>query len=175
MPSQKNQKAHTDLCAEALYGWKQFKVSDPFNYLSDLLRKHLPELCAGRGLGLLETSTQIQVRVLKHHDFDERRIWQLATVWYKKKPVMIIQNCGREGDDFMRRFVTDAKRFTELVGHIARKTERALKKANRTVPAGLTDDLNPAAVAVIDSQACFKEITFFRGWDFRDEFPKDKY
>lgn len=50
---------------------------------------------------------RVEIRVLEFVNFDGRRIWQLATVWYLGKPFMILQSAGREGDDHAERFITD--------------------------------------------------------------------
>jgi hypothetical protein len=59
-------------------------------------------------------TSRVQIRTLKYWCFDGRRIWSLATVWFDEKPVMVIQNAGREGDDHSRRFITDFPRFCEM-------------------------------------------------------------
>lgn len=62
----------------------------------------------------------IEIRFLEESRIDHRRIWQLATVWFQKRPVMIIQNAGREGDDHVRRFITDKEHFIKLCQHVSR-------------------------------------------------------
>lgn len=63
-------------------------------------------------------SNRVEVRIVKHFDFDFRRFWRLATVWFDSKPIMIIQNAGREGDDHSKRFITDRQGFLEMCSHI---------------------------------------------------------
>lgn len=65
-----------------------------------------------------EESNRLEIRTLKYFDFDGRRFWRLATVWLDGKPIMIIQNAGREGDDHERRFITDPEGFRALVKHL---------------------------------------------------------
>lgn len=60
-------------------------------------------------------SDRIEVRVFKEHNFDYRRIWRLAAVYLDGEPVMVIQNAGREGDDYARRFIVDRERYYQLV------------------------------------------------------------
>lgn len=62
---------------------------------------------------------RVAVKILKFVDFDGRRFWQLATVWFDDKPVMVIQNAGREGDDHARRFVTDWSQYRAMIGYLA--------------------------------------------------------
>ncbi len=49
--------------------------------------------------GSCESSVRLSIRTHKYFNFDGRRFWRLASVWFDNKPVMIIQNAGREGDD----------------------------------------------------------------------------
>ena len=65
-----------------------------------------------------QNSERLEIRVIKRFDFDHRRFWLLATVWMDKKPVMIIQNAGREGDDHNARFITDEPLYKEMIFHI---------------------------------------------------------
>lgn len=58
---------------------------------------------------------------IKNHGFiqsDYRRYWQLASVWFLDKPVMIIRNAGREGDDRQDRFITDVPLFWQMVAYL---------------------------------------------------------
>ncbi len=63
-------------------------------------------------------SDRVEVRILKHFDFDHRRFWRLSTVWFDAKPVMVIQNAGREGDDHARRFISDWPLFLQMCTHL---------------------------------------------------------
>lgn len=67
----------------------------------------------------VEGAEGVEVRVIKHFNFDFRRYWRLATVWFEDKPVMVIQNAGREGDDFSRRVITDQAAFRDLCKYVA--------------------------------------------------------
>ena len=62
--------------------------------------------------------TKIEVRVIKHFNFDGRRFWRLATVWFEGLPIMVIQNAGREGDDHRERFITDPEAFKRMLSYI---------------------------------------------------------
>ena len=63
-------------------------------------------------------SPRIEIRSLMDFDFDYRRIWRLSTVWFDTKPVMILQNAGREGDDHAQRFITDAELYVEMINYL---------------------------------------------------------
>lgn len=79
-----------------------------------------------RGLGIDQyacewsqcESERMEIRIIKFFDFDGRRFWRLATVWLDNKPIMVIQNAGREGDDHEERFITDPDGFRELGQHL---------------------------------------------------------
>ena len=73
----------------------------------------------GYELGWDVETDRLEIRIIKHHNFDHRRFWRLATVWFDGKPVMVIQNAGRDGDDFRRRIITDADSFRAMCSHIA--------------------------------------------------------
>lgn len=77
---------------------------------------HLPELN-----DLYHTESQnelIETHFYEDHCFDGERVWQLAGVFYKGLPVMIIQNAGRGGRDHSDRFITDRARFLEMLAYI---------------------------------------------------------
>jgi hypothetical protein len=77
---------------------------------------HVPEL---RGeLPDTDPTKSIEIRYYKDFHFDLRRNWTLASVWFKDKPVMIIQNAGREGDDHAKRFIVDSTAYQDMIIHL---------------------------------------------------------
>lgn len=66
----------------------------------------------------LTWSQKVQIKYYKKHCFDGRRVWILASVWFDGSPVMIIQNAGREGDDWAERFITDPHQYVQMVKYI---------------------------------------------------------
>jgi hypothetical protein len=78
---------------------------------------HLPEFKQDWD-DLPEYIPGLEVRVLKEFDYDGRRFWRLATVWYQGVAFMVIQNAGREGDDHAQRFVTNFERLFCLVRNL---------------------------------------------------------
>jgi hypothetical protein len=62
--------------------------------------------------------TLVEVRDVFYYNFDGRRFWRLATVWFKNEPVMVIQNAGREGDDHHERFITNADAYKAMLSYI---------------------------------------------------------
>lgn len=61
----------------------------------------------------------VDIKYYKDWCYDGRRIWVLASVWYKQNLVMIIQNAGREGDDHCENFVVDIDMYNDLVSFLS--------------------------------------------------------
>lgn len=101
-------------------------------------------------------TTRITVKTIKYFNFDGRRIWRLSTVWFDEKPVMIIQNAGREGDDHRERFITDKSLFCEMVTHI-----RSL--------AGVE------VLEVLDPEKDSPDLTKFYGYELSGPFERFKH
>jgi hypothetical protein len=88
-------------------------------HLSGYYYNHIYEVGDEFPMVKYEVKTErVEIRFIKDFCFDGRRVWQLATVWLDSKPVMIVQNAGREGDDYSARFITDATLFREMCQHI---------------------------------------------------------
>ncbi|MEC4565382.1 hypothetical protein L8C07_05445 [Paenibacillus sp. CMAA1739] len=79
---------------------------------------HLPEIEDDFWGIKEEQNKKVTIREYKNFDFDGRRYWLLASVWFENDPVMIIQNAGREGDDHRRRFITDKEKYKEMIKYI---------------------------------------------------------
>lgn len=62
---------------------------------------------------------RVQLRYYRNYYFDSRRCWILASVWFDEKPVMIVQNAGREGDDHAKRFILDYDIFVKMLGYLS--------------------------------------------------------
>jgi hypothetical protein len=61
---------------------------------------------------------KIVIKFYRYFWFDPRRFWAIASVWFEGKPVMLIQNAGREGDDYHKRFITDQKQFESMCNYL---------------------------------------------------------
>lgn len=85
--------------------------------ICSLLEHHLHSVW-GSAYQISTANTRVQIRALEYHEFDYRRYWELATVWFDGKPVMITQNAGREGDDHSKSFITDAVVYGEMLGYL---------------------------------------------------------
>lgn len=83
---------------------------------------HVPEL-EGDTLPYEDPNKRVLIKYYRNFDFDGRRYWRLASVWYESKnchwlPFMVIQNAGREGDDHRKRFVTDAAVYADAARYL---------------------------------------------------------
>lgn len=102
-----------------LYKRTPEKVTHDVTHLSGCYYNHVIEVCDDFQFHSCDIKTdRVEIRFLKDFHFDHRRVWQLATVWFDLKPVMVIQNAGREGDDYHARFITDPKTFSEMCSHL---------------------------------------------------------
>ena len=84
---------------------------------------------------------RITIKVYKHFQFDYRRFWRLASVWFDDKPVMITQNAGREGDDHAERFVIDVDQYREMVTEIAKMPRKPEMEAEVQDVVNIDQDL----------------------------------
>ena len=98
-------------------------------------------------------NTKIETRVVRRIDFDHRRYWQLATVWFEGKPFGVIQNSGREGRDHVKAFWTDAEVYS-----------RAIQYLRDLIP--LRDTIELTSVT-FDSD----ELLSFHGFSYDEEIP----
>src|SRR6185369_14813929 len=80
--------------------WKDLSV------LMGCYYKHLPELEQVWDRLDLEKNEKVQIKVYRYVDYDGR-------------PVMIIRNAGREGDDHHSRFITDGGRYFEMLKYLS--------------------------------------------------------
>ena len=101
-----------------LYERKPESESLDLNFLRGTYYDHLAELGENQYTLDLSQNKLVVIRFYKMFNFDARRFWSLASVWYEGLPVMIIQNAGREGDDHHERFITDRDLYYRMLGYI---------------------------------------------------------
>lgn len=72
-----------------------------------------------------------ELRVLQHERTDSsyKYYWRLATLWFDAKPVAILQNSGRYGEDHKKCFVTDIAGFEALCRYARLELVTALSEA----------------------------------------------
>jgi len=63
-------------------------------------------------LGAIKEITTV---VHAYYSVDHRRYWAIWSAWYEGKPYMLMQNAGREGDDYRQRYVTDAELYNKAL------------------------------------------------------------
>ena len=97
-----------------IYALEPIEIWSFLDY-QELIFQHIPE-CNAYG-DYLDT-IYIKCKVYANKDFDSRRFWLLASIWFKNEPVMIIQNAGREGDDHTKRFITNVTSYCKMVSYI---------------------------------------------------------
>ena len=61
-----------------------------------------------------EKNERVSLRYYADPYIDGYRIWQLFSVWFDDRPVMICQRAGRSGRDHGDTFVTDNQAFREM-------------------------------------------------------------
>ena len=102
--------------AEDIYAMPVEDIYSDLSSLNGCYYSHIPEVDI---YSIPEGSVErVEIREIKYVDFDGRRIWNLSTIWFDEKPVMIFQNAGREGDDHAKRFITDFDLYTEMVSYL---------------------------------------------------------
>jgi hypothetical protein len=80
-----------------------------YNHVLEIENNHLP---------WEDPNKRVEFRCYKYFNFDGRRFWRLAAVYFDGQPVMITQNAGREGDDHRKRFITDFPRYQNMVAYL---------------------------------------------------------
>jgi len=103
-----------------LYKLTPEKIDNNINILHGCYYNFVPEV---RGFDFCQdipssAAVQLEIHYYKDFDFDGRRYWRLAAVKYNGTFVMIIQNAGREGDDWAERFITNVEAYIDMIGHI---------------------------------------------------------
>lgn len=99
---------------------KSYPLEDPQGILVGFFYNHIPELPWDviNSQANIKPSKRVTIKIYKEFYFDSRRFWRLASVWLDQQPVMIIQNAGREGDDFSERYITDKTLYEHLIYHL---------------------------------------------------------
>src|SRR5271157_6098195 len=62
-----------------------------------------------------EAFKRIEIRQIAYDCPDGRRTWELDTIWFDGKPVMVVNSSGRDGDEYSERFITDGDTFAAMV------------------------------------------------------------
>lgn len=145
------------MTANEIYQLPTTDTSHDLYHLAGCYYNHLPEAGGDSGEWVCLKTKRIEVRIVKDFDYDGRRFWKLATVWFDDEPVMIIQNAGREGDDHAARYVTNVAALGFMASHV-----RSLVQTTDKI-----DIINPAAD--------MPELTNFYGQSLGGVFKRHSY
>jgi hypothetical protein len=106
-----------------LYASKSIEPDNGSEYFLEWLvgsqYTHVPEVtdqgyCGPHRLPPFDPDGRVETRVHAELYFDSRRSNILRSVWFDELPVMVCINAGREGDDYSRRWVTDAAVYDRM-------------------------------------------------------------
>jgi len=101
-----------------LYAREPEKIDKDLNHIKTFYTCHIPELQGSIDWFPDDCNEKVEFKIYKDFDFDGRRGWFLASMWFEGKPVMIIQNAGRELDDHSNSFISDESAYREMVKYI---------------------------------------------------------
>lgn len=119
--------------------------------------RHLPEIDE-MSLPWEDPNRRVENRSIKYFNFDGRRFWELAAIWFDGNPIMVTQNAGREGDDHSARFITNPEGYRQMISYL-----RSLTKTNED---------NHDVVNVEDD---IPDLTSFYGNSLDGEFHHYRY
>lgn len=104
--------------ANNLYDMTPENESYDLSVFNGCYYNHLSEFNPnGEYLGNIKQD-RVKIKTIKYFDFDGRRFWLLATIFFDSTPVMVIQNAGREGDDHAQRYITNKEYFLSLGAYV---------------------------------------------------------
>lgn len=116
--------------SELLNKGKVVSISSDFSLLIGAHYNHIPELIPNYSDRRYESFWTmydknkylkdyfIKIEFYANKNLSPRYIWRLGVVKFKDKPVMIIQNAGREGDDYSKRFILTEKIYQEMIDYM---------------------------------------------------------
>jgi len=112
---------HIEMTPKELYTRTPERIDNNVNRLYGCYFNHVPEIRAVPYCGdfLEDKAKRIEIHYFKDFCFDGRRTWTLAGVKFDGEFIMIIQNAGREGDDYTERFITNKDGYPDMVAYIA--------------------------------------------------------
>lgn len=128
-----------------LYALKPIKTStDPYHLINVHLSEGVPYAASNADANLAEHGL-IEIRTLADECSDGRRTWTLETIWFKGRPVMVVNSSGRDGDEYHNRFITDRESFEDMVSYIrsfCNETQPEDRVSADTVIPGMTEFYN---------------------------------
>ncbi len=139
----KNFEEHKAFCAQQVFSAAQLYAMKPSRVYYDLFHfvgTHIQEI---NNYDLqheeAEAAKRIEIRQLAYDCPDGRRTWELDTIWFDGKPVMVVNSSGRDGDEYSERFITDGEVYAAMVRflqeHVEGDTVTGFVKADAIIPA----------------------------------------
>ncbi len=103
-----------------LYSRKPERIDSDIHILVGSCYNFIPEISENdfQNRGDIKENTKIDILIYKDFDFDDRRFWRLASIKFNDEFVMIVQNAGREGDDYTGRFITNKTAYLGMIKYI---------------------------------------------------------
>jgi len=134
---------HRQYCSMRVFSPSELYALKPVSVHYDvdsLVRAHIPEIDAfSLDSDAIGESKRIEYRELVFNTQDSYRTWQLGSVWLDGKPVMVVNNSGRGGDEYSERWITDAALYSEMVVYLwafVKETDvTGFVKADTKIPA----------------------------------------
>ena len=146
-----------------IYEMPAERVELGLSHLVGFYYNHIEEISdAWRAWLAKRSNHRVEIKFIKDFYFDHRRVWTLATVWFDKNPVMIIQNAGREGDDHAERFITNKAAYIRMIDFISPLTPTQA-------------DTLPATIKTVGMDADIPELTEFYGQRLDQPFERYTY
>lgn len=160
------------MTAKDIYNIKKYTIKDIDMLMATFNEKErlFPEMSKYEYydvLNIKDIKGGLEIRCIQDYCFDRRRTWELYTLWKDKKPFMIIQLAGREGDDVVNRYITNKELYIETVEYLESLIEKK-------------DDIETIEedIETIEEDIEMPLLTNFYGReleDFYDEFYVPKY
>ena len=139
----KNFKEHKTYCSQRVFSANELYAMKPSRVFYDLygfVGTHIQEI---NNWDLqhedAEAKKRIEIRQIAFDCPDGRRTWELDTIWFDGKPVMVVNSSGRDGDEYSERFITDGDSYAAMVRflqeHVEGDTVTGFVKADAIIPA----------------------------------------
>ncbi len=131
--------------ANQIYQWQPIKIEKDLYSFLDLIDidTYLP----------MSDNEKVELKYYTYHSFDGERSFNLFSVWFDNKPVMICQTAGRGGRDHRETFITDVPLYKDMVSYI-----RSLIQVEED------------AISSLDPEEDCKDLTEFYGESVTDYY-----
>lgn len=118
---------------------------------------HVPEIDHyNLNMDKIGDATLFETRTLVSHNYDGRRTWELKTVWFEGIPVMVVNNSGRDNDEYHGRWITNPEQYYHMVQWLNTFAE------------------NPDVTGYVSLHTVIPSMTEFYGHTIHDYYDVDK-